>query len=387
MKKIFLLFLAISIFSCGMYAENSVPPSLDSFVMERITKASKPGAAIAVVREGKIVFVKGYGYAHLGKKVEMTEDTPVTIGSLSKVFTAFAVMQLKEAGKLDLDEDVNNYLPFKVRNPYYPDTPITLTMLLTHTSGISDNWFQALWWVMGQGDPKIRLGEFVKGYLTKGEKYFHRNNFDRTEPGTKFGYSNIGVCLAACIVENVSGMEFEEYCRKNIFEPLAMHNTSFYFRNLKLQTAMPYEKIGGLFYKQMGNYSAPFYPAGFLKTSANDLGKFLAMLENKGKYGSIKLMCEETVQEMLTPWEGVIPDHWDRQCLMFQNKRIEGRNYIGHTGGLWGIASVMFYDPEREIGALILTNGGWVSFSEHDRMKEKPIREIFLRLMTEAERM
>lgn len=387
MKITWILILTGIILSCNMYAEKANRSSLDAFIEDRLKQAAKPGAAIAIVRDGKVVFTKGYGYSNLGKKQLMTKDTPITIGSVSKIFTAFAVMQLKETGKLDLNEDINQYLPFSVRNPDYPNQPITLTMLLTHTSSITDNWFQVLWWVKKNGDPNISLGKFVKGYLTKDEQYFHKKNFVETEPGTKFKYSNIGVSLAAYIVEYVSGIEFEVYCREHIFKPLTMSNTSFYFRNLKHQTAMPYEKICGLFYKKKGYYSAPFYPACFLKTSANDLGKFLAMLENGGKSQDLELIKKETLREMLTPREGVIPDHWDRQCLVFQNKVIEGSSYIGHTGGLWGVASVMFYDPEKNIGALILTNGGWVSFKEHDRLKEMPIREIFLRLISEAKTM
>lgn len=353
----------------------------DDFVAERMAKAGKPGLASVVISKGKIKSENYFGYADLTKNKKVDADTIFNIGSVSKTFTAVAVMQLADQGKINLDEDINKYIDFKVQNPYYIDSKITVRMLLTHVSTITNNWMWVMQGMLKEGDPEITLAEFVKGYLSEDGKYYHKNNFLKKMPGENyFSYSNPAICLAAYIVEKISGEEIEEYCKTNIFTPLNMNNTSFFYKNLDMQNvAVPYEKALW-FYKKKELYSAPFYPAGFAKSTARDMGQFLIMIENKGEYNGKRILSERSYAEMTAINKNVSPDEWEDQAVVFQYKDVAGKRFIGHTGGLYGISAMMYCNMEDEKGVILLMNGSWKNMFDGNRMNEKEIREIFFHL-------
>ncbi len=156
-----------------------------------------PGLSLSLVKEGKIEFAKTFGYKNLETKAKATDDTMFAIASAAKTVTATAVMQLWEQGKFKLDDDINQYLPFKVRNPNYPDIAITFKMLLTHTSSITDNWDVIKYY---NGDPTISMKDYFPAYFI-GDNYDEEQNWGDWEPGTSYEYSNTAVGLSGYLVE------------------------------------------------------------------------------------------------------------------------------------------------------------------------------------------
>ena len=148
------------------------PTDLDHFILDGMEAAKVPGLAAAIVKNGKVIWTGAYGWANRAQKILVTDDTLFQVASVSKPVTACAVMQLVEQGKLSLDADVNEVLPFPVRNPKHPKVPITLKHLLTHTSGIRDNWnlLEDTW--VKNGDFPKPLGESLAAYLQPEGAYY-----------------------------------------------------------------------------------------------------------------------------------------------------------------------------------------------------------------------
>src|SRR6185503_254232 len=185
---------------------------LDGLVPLQIAKDNIAGATISVVKDGKLLFAKGYGYADVkNKKVVSAQGTLFRPGSISKLFTWTAVMQLFEQGKLDLDKDVNTYLDFKIPDAF--GKPITLKNIMTHTPGFEEQ-IKDLFTV---GNSKPDLGQYLKTHIP-GRVF---------PPGTVPAYSNYATAVAGYIVERVSGRPFEEYVAENILKPLKMTHSTF----------------------------------------------------------------------------------------------------------------------------------------------------------------
>jgi CubicO group peptidase (beta-lactamase class C family) len=185
----------------------------DLLINDQLAREDIAGAVIGIVKDGQIVFAKGYGYTDVAKRTPATADTSLfRIGSISKLITWTAVMQLVEQKKLSLDEDVNTYLDFKIPPAF--DKPITLRNLMAHTAGFEDTWRN-----LGVADPQelISLESYVKTHIPR--RIY--------PPGEVSAYSNYGATLAGYIVQRISGKPFEDYVNENIFRPLDMQRTTF----------------------------------------------------------------------------------------------------------------------------------------------------------------
>ena len=180
-------------------------------------EAKVPGLAALTLKEGKIFWAGYYGWANIETKTPVTQDTLFQLASISKTVTACMIMQQVEQGKLKLDVDINTLLPFKVRNPRHVDTPITLRQLLTHTSGIRDNWsvLENTW--VKNGDFKKPLAESLPAYLVEGGEFFSaKKSFYGWAPGTKDQYCNVAVALAAYVAEAKLKTPFEALCQQGL---------------------------------------------------------------------------------------------------------------------------------------------------------------------------
>jgi CubicO group peptidase (beta-lactamase class C family) len=332
--------------------------SLDQYIETKLTQAHMPGLSAAIVKNGEIVWTGAYGFSRAYTQQPVTSETLFMLASVSKTIVAVAVMQIQEDGRLDLDTDINTYLPFHVVNPNFPETPITPRMLLTHTSSIADNWpvMQSLY---VQGDSSLPLGQFLQDYLTPGGAYYSpTQNFYAEEPGTASHYSNIGATLAAYLVEAITGIPFDTYCTSHIFEPLGMTETFWHLAGLdQSHIAMPYgySKIGH-FYHPYGFYGYPDYPDGELRTSALQLANFLNMFIQYGELGGVRLLQPETVEEMRRVQ---YPDIAPQFGLIWYYKNLSGWTLLGHNGGDRGVATEMFLRPEDGVGVILLMNGNW----------------------------
>lgn len=316
---------------------------LDPIFAERMEKLHIPGAAIAVVKDGKIFFSKGYGFADLEKKTPVVADKTIfRIGSISKVFTATALVQLAERRKINLGDDVNKYLKeFKIANTY--PQPVTFANLLTHTAGFDEI---NLGRKTTSADKVLPLDEFLKTRLVR-----------RKPPGELFSYSTYGISLAGYLVETISGTSFKDYLKKHIFEPLEMNSASIgsVAANLQseLATGYDYSELGG--YRPLAFEYFHTFPASDINGTATDIAHFmLAHLEN-GLFKKKRILSERAAQDMHR-------QHFTNDPRLigftygFFEKRRNGVRAIEHGGVMDGFSSLIYLLPDKKIGIYIACN-------------------------------
>jgi|GEM_PF-575447 len=320
-------------------------PYVDGLMSGLVTAGEIPGAAIVIIQDGKIVLKAGYGFADIRARTPVDPDrTRFRVASISKLFTATAVMQIVEQGKADLNADVNTYLSsFKIPSNY-PEA-VTLANLLTHTAGFDDRY--------------LGLGAPLQGPVLPLGQYLSRQMPPRVlAPNTVIAYSNHGYALAGHIIENVSGQEFNAYAREHIFTPLGMTVSSFGVPYpLPADIAVPYLRGG-----DEGGYSrialdrVATGPAGDLITTAADMVPFMLAHLSKGAYGDGEhLLSEPTIEKMhaghFANAEGL--DDW---AYGFAGGRRNGIRWIGHDGSWSGFCAQLVLHPETRSGFFVATN-------------------------------
>lgn len=342
--------------------QNFDDAGMDSFILAIMDEYHIAGGVYCVLKDGEIVWKLNAGYANIEEERLVTDSTLFTIASISKTFTATALMQLWEEDLFELDDDINDYLPdhFQVTHYYYPEDTITFKKLLTHTSGIVDN--PDIWKSTEcQGDSKIPLDTFLINYLVPGGEFYSENNFFRSFlPKPHFNYCNIAFGLLGYLVEIISGMPFDQYCQENIFEPLNINHTAWFLSQIDPDDmAMPYQ-WNGHNYSAFGHSGTPVYPAGTLKTSALQLATFFKLY----------MKNEETLLDSTT-MEMMVKDHlglgaFAEYDFLYRGQglcwyeQLWGDHWLwGHTGGWYGVATGMFYDKKSNYGFIDLTNTGF----------------------------
>jgi CubicO group peptidase (beta-lactamase class C family) len=308
------------------------PAVVEAFVDGVVTTAMKehhsPSGVVMVMKDGNIIFAKGYGYIDVEKRIPVDPYASMfRPGSISKLFTWVSVMQLVEQGKLDLDTDVNEYLEtFKIKDTW-PGQPVTLRNILTHTPGFEDGGLGYL--IVDDPDKIIPLAESLEKYQP-----------DRINPpGLHTAYSNYATALAGLIVSNVSGMAFNDYLQKNIFDVLGMTHSTFEEplpADLEPYMAKAYKYDAGTDSYIETNYEivTNFGPAGAMATSAYDMSLFAKALLNDGSYEGKRILQADTLQRMLD--EGYTHDDRVRgMALGFLERRFGPEDFenFGHDGG------------------------------------------------------
>lgn len=289
---------------------------LDGVVPLQLEREDIAGATVAIVKDGKLLFAKGYGYSDVtNKKPVSPEVTMFRPGSVSKLFTWTAVMQLVEQGKLDLDRDVNEYIDYKIPDAF--DKPITVKNLLTHTPGFEEQVKDLITNRVETPD----LGAYLKTHIPG--RIF--------PPGTVPAYSNYGAALAGYIVERVSGEPFDQYVQDHIFKPLAMTHSTF---DQPLPSELAPNMSNG--YKLASDKAEPFEtvtpaPAGSLSSSAIDMAQFMIAHLQNGKYGDAKILNPETAQLMHSRLFGLDPAA-NAMAYGFYEESRNGHRIIGHAG-------------------------------------------------------
>lgn len=330
---------------------------LDTLIASKMAESGTPGLVACIVRRGEIQWTRAYGLADAKGKRPCTAETSFMLGSLSQLVTATAVMQLFERGRIDLDDDINAHMPFAVRHPRFPATPITYRMLLAHTAGIQDD-SRMLERHFVLGDSEVPLRKVVKWTLkTNGRHYDPVHGFSAWEPGTDYLFSNVGYALLGYLVELISGTPFDQYCDEHIFKPLGMDATSWRLASIHANTlAMPYRRcrVTGE-WEAVGHYGYPDYPNHSLRASAPELARFLAAMMNQGTLGEAKILQSQTVADMQSV---CYRDFAPYQALgWFFEDAADGGQLIGHGGADHGVLHRAFYRPDREVGVILLTNG------------------------------
>jgi len=343
-------------------------PTCTTDLTRQLRTLDVPGLAAAIVKNGRIVCTAAAGMANIEQRMPVTPDTLFMIASVSKTVAATALMQLYEQEEFRLDDDINEYLPFRIAIPAAPTAPITFRQLLTHTASIKDNtkyincpgscpYGSALGAFVTRGaDSPISLADFTKGYLTPGGAYYDRTgNFKPNPPGTASEYSNMGIVVAGYLVELISDMPFDQYCRDHIFKPLGMDKTSWRLAGIDRSIlAMPYDKSSSG-YVPYGQYGEPDYPDGMLRTSVKELASFLIAYMQGGRNNGRQILKATTVRDMLKRQTPLDP----AQGLTWVSQSVDGRTVWGHDGADNGAGANMWFDPMSDEGVILMTNGIW----------------------------
>jgi CubicO group peptidase (beta-lactamase class C family) len=321
--------------------------AIDAYVTSQIEAMHIPGIALAVVRGDEIVHVRGFGVANPAGQ-PMTGQTPLILGSISKSFTALAVMQLVEAGKIDLDAPVRRYLPwFRVGGaPGADDPAITVRQLLNNTSGIPTDG--GVWDALaGSGDETIEQEVRALGGVAA------------TAPaGTTYQYSNGNYVTLGLLVQTVSGQSYESYVQEHVFAPLRMRR-SFVSEGdaMRHGLATGYRWWFGLPVPASVPYLRGSMPAGFLISSAEDMAQYLVAQLNDGRYGEASVLSPEGIAQLHRPAALVHPDQPDGAAYgMGWVIRASGEPTISHTGDTFNFHSDVTILPARRLGVVVLMN-------------------------------
>ena len=362
MKRYYFLLLATFVLLFVESGSAFPTKRTDRAIKQVLQEFQAVGISAAVVKDGKIVYNKSFGVKDLESKAPLRKEHLMRIASISKSFTATALMQLVEQGKLSLDSDVSELIGFKIRNPRFPDTPITLKMLLSHTSSIGNKGDYS---TLDRINPAIS-GDCAEAYL-------------EYAPGTNYCYSNLGLNLAGAIVEKVSGVRFDEYVKRNIIDPLGLYG-GFNVDALdatRFASLYRYNKSKGALVKSVNayrstadkmatyvlGYSAPlFSPTGGMKITAHDLAVYMMMHMNYGEYNGVRIISEKSSKMMQTPvWTGKARYGL---CLKeypnFMNDakyREVGNLPVGHSGSAYGLKSIMIWSPSDGWGVVAMISG------------------------------
>ncbi|WP_027416861.1 serine hydrolase domain-containing protein [Aneurinibacillus terranovensis] len=354
------------------------PTDFDKKMLEVMERHRVVGLAAAFVKKGSLRWTKGYGWANLAECRRVDSETIFRVASISKTVTATALMQQYEQGKLDLDDDITEYLGFAVRNPRYPDIPITCKQIMTHTSSLQDEYLSFALASRTSCPPSL------KEFLIPAGRYYSDKVWGRYRPGSgHFEYSNTGSFILATIVEKLSGQRFDVYCRNHIFQPLTMRDTSFNTQDFphreKIAVLYTYDEENDAFAAAMDDFKSVrpdtveysrympgtngsiFQPQGGLRTNVADLSKFLLAFMGDGCNGGGRILEKETLEFMRREHlpKGKSGGFFKKSGLQLNitDELIPRKRMIGHSGDAYGCLTGMYFIPEEEDGVIFFMNG------------------------------
>ncbi|CAH0243304.1 serine hydrolase domain-containing protein [Chryseobacterium sp. Bi04] len=380
-----LLFVLMIIFCQAQKRQSTELIKVQKELTDKLTKiienTSFNGFGVALVNDHDILYQNGFGVATLKPLQKYDENTVQNIASVSKTLIGIAVLKAQELGKLKLDDPVNQYLPFKVTNPYHPQIPVTIRQLTTHTSSINDNSAYLNNTVVlkdtvdlanhlhidispthfNPPSAKISIEEFLTHVLSEKGKWYAKDVFTENKPGELFNYSNIGATLAALVLEKATGMSYDTFTAKYILGPLQMNHSGWKFNAIHFsrytqtfinkQTPYPY-------------YSLNTYPDGGLLTTSSDMSKYLLELM-KGYFGNGSILSKESYKEYFTP-QLKAENFKDRSNSEYSDEYNMGitmgfgsTGNFGHTGGDPGMNSVIWFFKDQKMGRYLIVNTDW----------------------------
>ncbi len=333
---------------------NVVTPNfsaLETFINSEMSANKINGLAGFIIKNNQVVWKKGFGKANLAENKNVDTETVFMLASVSKTVTGVILMTLFDQGKFKLDEDINKYLPFKVTNPRFPNDIITIRMILTHTSSIQDNSYNAIGdnitYRFGADHPES-LATFMKDCLNPDGKYYDAANlFTDKKPGTTTKYSNLSSALCGYLAEVIAGESFHSYSRKVLYTPLGLKNSAWAMRDVNLSnSAIPYQDDN----TPIGHYSFVDYPNGGFRTNVEDFSKYLLMVMNGGSLGGVKILERATMAEVLKSQ--------NLGSGEFGLKFTVSSNETGHSGLERGVTAEMYFNPQTGVGVFVTFNKG-----------------------------
>ncbi|MEL7005642.1 MAG: serine hydrolase domain-containing protein [Bacteroidota bacterium] len=380
-------FILILVSSCSQYSDESRKKNAKNAVIaDSLThqlnaihqRRNFNGFAVAIVDTSGAVYQKGIGFSDVRKQKVYTTNTVQNIASISKTLIGISLMKAQEMELLNLDDPVNDYLPFEIENPLYPDEDITIRHLATHTSSIKDtdlysdksyilkdkldstqSNLEELSENFNPKENKIRIGEFLERYFSEDSDWYDKKPFLDTRPGELFEYTNVGATLAACVIEIAAEKPYSEFATEHIFEPLKMKSSGWDFDEVDYNS---FSTLYSSLENVIPHYSLITYPDGGLITSINDLGLYLSELI-RGYSGKGTLLTNESYHELFkyqlkpenfTEQDEEHPYNDEYNAGIFMGFSAKG--YIGHSGGDPGVASLMMFNAESGVGRILFTN-------------------------------
>lgn len=349
LKSICLILLGISI-SIISFAQ---PDKADQELQALADELKTVGLAVAVVKKGEIVYARNFGWQDVEKQIPLSDNSIFRIASISKSFSATAIMQLVEQKKLSLDDDVSKLIGFTIRNPNYPDKVITLRMIMSHTSSISD-----------------RNGYFTLDVINPAKNPDWAKCFNNYQPGSQYEYCNLNYNITGTIIERTSGERFDTYIRKYIIKPLGLyagHNVDSLDAN-RFATLYSYDSVVGFkpepqayasrskeIKNYVAGYSTPiFSPTGGVKIGAQDLACYMTMHMNFGTYQGKRIISRKSAK---TIQRVIAKDAGYGLAISTVETIIPEVTLKGHTGSAYGLYSAMFFNPKKKYGFVVITNG------------------------------
>lgn len=371
----------------SLQENNKLPfnSSVDEAIAQFMLEGHIPSLAASVVYKDDIIWSKGYGE-------QSNENIAFKIGSITKTITATALLQLYERGMFELDEDVSNYLPFSLRNPNYPNTPITFRLLLLHQSSLLRGGELYQSYVYNDLDQKLGITNqtlpafpaWLDDVILSPEAQNTSEVWGTWAPGEKqarLAYSNLGYDLLGYLVECLSNQTIEEYFKSNIFNPLNMTNTYYTYQSYSSdKVAFPHEWIPDEVNVEdyptddNKNHNLPIFNldehgAGALRSTTIDLAHFLIAHMNSGKYKDNRILTEESINLMHNESQTYYGNKlFDSYGFGWMNNKIftvqmEGEystHFLqGHSGRVLGFNSLMFFNQDAEIGVILFLNQGF----------------------------
>ncbi|WP_432714214.1 serine hydrolase domain-containing protein [Pedobacter sp.] len=347
----YVCFLFILLSSLSNYAQVE---QAEAEIQNIMKKYEVVGLSVAVVKDGQPFYQHAFGLKDIESKTPVTDQTLFRIASISKSFSATSIMQMVEAGKFSLKDDFSKLVGFKVRNPKFPETIITLKMVLSHTSSINDS-----------------QGYFTLDAINPAKNPDWAKCYNNYAPGAGYEYCNLNYNMVGAVIEKFSGERFDNYVKKHILNPLGLYGgycvdsldasrfATLYEYNAqsKTFTAEPaaYNPRSLEIQNHVLGYTTPiFSPTGGMKISAADLAKYMTMHMNKGKYKGGRIISKKSAKLMQTK---VSDEENYGLAILSTDKVIPGKWLTGHTGSAYGLYSMMFFQPKEKFGFVVITNG------------------------------
>ncbi|HMI57308.1 MAG TPA: serine hydrolase domain-containing protein [Gemmatimonadaceae bacterium] len=374
-----LAFAALAAPSAVAQRETTTDAQREAAIRDAMRDAGIPGLQTVVVKSGRIVWEKSFGYAvlaHPGPVRAMRNNSISFTASIGKILTAIAVMQQVEAGHIALDDDIDHSIPFVLRNPKWPDVPITWRMLLTHTSSvIDDDSVYERAYTYGRDDPS-NLEQFIEGRANPSGDFHTPNRYLAARPGAARIYCNFCFDVMGYALARVTHESYDSYIERHVLVPLKMKETgsrlSAYPESVlavgygrtsagsgKWNYSPNRESFGHLPASStvLGNvYSSADPPAGAFYSSARDFARPLMMLLNRGLLDGVEILKPATVDSMLT-FSGYYSVYGYRQGLsLFASRNLDDQVVWGHDGEDRGFITAVFFDRATGLGAICFAN-------------------------------
>lgn len=316
------------------------------------------GGALAVTMGGRIVYQRYYGYQDLEALTPVTEDTYFRVASVTKMVSAIGLMQLKEQGLVELDADISRYFGYEIANAYFPDTPLTMRQLMSHTAALKSNGF-------------YETGAALRSLLSRKAK--HYESFLNQVPGSAYEYSNFGAGIAGAVMEAVTGESVNRYIRDNVFAPLSIDasydpaalSDPACVSAIYLKDGKRYRSAEYLLAQPYGDYADPerHYGAtvGSLWIRAKDLATLTVALCGDGTVNGVRLLTAESLAQMMDDQASYRASVTGQSpyglFVQREDTLLAGHTLYGHQGVFAGVLCSVYFEPASRFGFVLLTNG------------------------------